>query len=222
MKSSWPTLLLFPAEMAVPAVGSIHLAGRTPGTLGRTSGYGWRAFPCRATKFRPHTELMNTVNVLSTPAKPPPVPIPAVILLVDDEPTLQSILGRLLSMHGFDVHFASTVAESIGIAEAVQVDGAIIDLSLRDNGSGLEVLTSLRSRSRYVDLPVLILTGHTHVDQATGDLIRRSRAHLFHKPQPFAPLVAHLRSLMTRATPPPCDERFEAQDAGRKSRVAAF
>lgn len=62
------------------------------------------------------------------------------ILLVDDEPSLLSLLSQYLTRQGYDVKTAATreAAVSLLASDGFEIDAAIIDLTLPD-GSGEEV-----------------------------------------------------------------------------------
>ena len=118
------------------------------------------------------------------------------VLIVDDEEAIRRMLERLLRLHGFDAVPVATIAEGIAAAEQRQFDAAILDLSLGELGSGLDFLAWLRQHPGTTDIPVLILTGKTHLGEDDEALIRRHRAYVFYKPQPVAVLVEYLGRLL--------------------------
>ena len=64
------------------------------------------------------------------------------ILILDDEPVLQDVLGTLLRREGFQVLQATTAADGLRIAEEQDLDLVLLDLMLPDR-AGLDVLNEL-------------------------------------------------------------------------------
>lgn len=127
----------------------------------------------------------------------------ATILVVDDDPVVQSTLVRLLRLRGFNALQASTVSEVIRIAEHTVVNAFILDINLAETESGLDVLAWLRRRRQYSMTPVLILTGMLDVPADQRTLMRQHRAHLFYKGQSLQLLIDYLtRSRRPLATLP--------------------
>ena len=118
------------------------------------------------------------------------------MLIVDDEEAIQRMLERLLRLHGFEAAAAATIADAIAAAERQRFDAVILDLSLGELGSGLDFLAWLRQHPGTRDIPVLILTGRTHLGEDDEELIRRHQAYVFYKPQPVSVLVEYLTRLL--------------------------
>jgi ActR/RegA family two-component response regulator len=126
-------------------------------------------------------------------------PITHPVLLVDDDTTIQTVLGRLLARRGYDVQVASSVANAIELAQRTDMVAAILDLHLANGGSGLDVLTWLRSKHRYAAMPVMILTGHVVLSEDQEEQIRRLNAYVFYKPVATQALIDYIG----RFTQPP-------------------
>jgi CheY-like chemotaxis protein len=118
------------------------------------------------------------------------------VLIVDDEEAIQRMLERLLRLHGFEAAAVATIADAIAAAEQRRFDAVILDLSLGELGSGLDFLAWLRQHPATTDIPVLILTGKTHLGEDDEELIRRHQAYVFYKPQPVSVLVEYLTRLL--------------------------
>ena len=123
---------------------------------------------------------------------------PLLVLVVDDDEAIQRALSGLLRRQGFAAVTANTVAQAVTAAEQQPVDAVILDLGLRGSESGLDFLAWLRGCPQYERIPILILTGAIELQKADEALIRRHRAHMFHKPQPIGTLVEHLRAAYGR------------------------
>lgn len=83
---------------------------------------------------------------------------PAHIVYVEDEADLLYIMSKRLEWEGFEVEGVTNKAEALAAIERRKPDLLLLDLMLPD-GSGLEVLSSVRSRLMTQDLPVIVFTG---------------------------------------------------------------
>ncbi len=93
------------------------------------------------------------------------------ILLVDDEPAIRSGLRALLEMGGFVVSEAQDVRTGIAKSESERPDLIVLDLRLPD-GSGFDVLESIRKKSPRERLAVLIFTGYGDFDTSLESVRR--------------------------------------------------
>jgi DNA-binding response OmpR family regulator len=119
---------------------------------------------------------------------------PAVVV-IDDEPGVQRVLGRMLQMHGFAPLLATDLPALIAITEQQHVDAVLLDLNLGGR-SGLDILEWLRSQTDYIATPVMVFTGMVELTEEADAAIRRNRAHVFYKGQPLQPLMARLKRLL--------------------------
>ena len=78
------------------------------------------------------------------------------ILIVEDDRPLAEGISMALKSEEFSIATAATIKEGKAYLDSYRVDLMILDLNLPD-GSGLELLTSLRSHS---SLPVILLTAN--------------------------------------------------------------
>jgi DNA-binding response OmpR family regulator len=79
------------------------------------------------------------------------------LLVVEDEPSLQSLISVVLQDDA-DVTIASSVEEASGMLAFKKVDAVIADLHL-PGASGLDMVVAMRERAETANIPVLILTG---------------------------------------------------------------
>ena len=99
------------------------------------------------------------------------------LLLVDDEPSLLTLLGQQLLRHGHSVQAASGVTEA-RLHQDEAFDAAIIDWTLLD-GTGLEVaLPLLESHDK---LHVIFTSGYP-LDASIVPREHRGRVHVLQKP----------------------------------------
>ena len=76
------------------------------------------------------------------------------ILIVDDNIAIQEILSEILTVDGYDIDKAGTVAEAIDMLESFRPDALLLDSQV-DGESGLKVLDALPEDS---DIRAIILT----------------------------------------------------------------
>jgi DNA-binding NtrC family response regulator len=101
------------------------------------------------------------------------------VLVIDDEPVLQDVLGSLLTGDGFEYLQATSAEEGLQILREEEVDVVLLDLMLPDR-SGLELLPDIREFDPY--LPVVVITAYSSVESA----IEAMRGGAFHYvPKPF-------------------------------------
>jgi len=101
------------------------------------------------------------------------------VLVIDDEPVLQDVLGTLLVSNGFGYHSAMTAEEGLRVLRDEEVDVVLLDLMLPDR-SGLEILPEIKAHDPH--LPVVVITAYSSVESA----IEAMREGAFHYvPKPF-------------------------------------
>ena len=84
---------------------------------------------------------------------------PEVVLIVDDDPSRQTLLGLALAMNGFSPQHALHIGQAIDIAERYRVALVILDVAadVRDNVA--DFIAWLRLQPTYRHTPVIALTG---------------------------------------------------------------
>jgi two-component system KDP operon response regulator KdpE len=133
----------------------------------------------------------------------------AVILLVDDEISIQRAVEPLLRSRGYDVQMARTAREAMDAFTRYQPDLLILDLGLPD-ADGLDVCRWVRNRS---EIPILVLSARgaerdkvKALDDGADDFVTK----------PFGPdeLLARVRSALRRVFKPedPGTGRLEVGD----------
>ncbi|MCC6175268.1 MAG: response regulator transcription factor [Chloroflexi bacterium] len=116
------------------------------------------------------------------------------ILVVDDDPSVTSVLKRGLSYEGFAVDVASSGVEGLATARQHPPDLVVLDIMM-PGMDGLEVLRRLRGGDSK--LPVLLLTGKdAPADQVAG--LEQGADDYVVKPFTFEVLVARVRALLRR------------------------
>jgi DNA-binding NtrC family response regulator len=122
-----------------------------------------------------------------------------VVLVVEDEPSVQTTFCATLTLMGFKTHHADTVDRALEILNQERVDAVSLDVRLPDpkgqDRSGLTLLAYLRATNEYAHLPVLIFTGVPLSAEEEG-LIQQHNAEVFYKPQRYTTLVECLTRML--------------------------
>jgi DNA-binding response OmpR family regulator len=118
------------------------------------------------------------------------------ILLVEDDHSIAHALELALHKQGYSVNTVGTGKAAVLAIETAPPDMAILDLGLPDM-DGLEVLR--RVRGRNVDLPILLLTARSGLDDRITGLDSGADDYLA-KPFEMSELFARLRVMERRLT----------------------
>ena len=117
-----------------------------------------------------------------------------IVLVVDDDPDLRTLITLALRRGGFDTRQAGSGAEALTTLGRQSVDAVVIDMGM-PSMSGIDVIRALRSEPSTSTLPILLMTGSGDHDTVllaleTGaddflakpvrldELVARVRAHL--------------------------------------------
>jgi two-component system response regulator MprA len=117
------------------------------------------------------------------------------ILLVDDEPAVQSAIRRALVIEGYEVDVASDGVEALDTVRARPPDALVLDVMM-PRLDGLETCRRLRAAGDRT--PVLMLTAMDAVADRVGGLDAGADDYLV-KPFALEELLARLRALLRRA-----------------------
>jgi signal transduction histidine kinase len=80
-----------------------------------------------------------------------------VLLVIDDDEKILTLMKRTLEKEGYEVHGASAGAEGLNIIEQTRVDVIITDIQM-EGLNGIEVF--LQARRMYGDIEGIMVTGH--------------------------------------------------------------
>jgi DNA-binding response OmpR family regulator len=116
------------------------------------------------------------------------------LLLVEDEPEIQSFVKQSLIEAGYEVHTAEDGSAATQLASRHAYDGLIVDLGLPDQ-DGIDLILQLRRSG--ISSPVLILSARRSVDDRVKGLEQGGDDYLT-KPFALAELLARLRNLLRR------------------------
>jgi DNA-binding response OmpR family regulator len=135
---------------------------------------------------------------IAQPSGPHDAANTGIVLIVDDNESLQRVYGEILTTHGFETGHALDLAAAIATAESSRLRLVVLDLTLGAE-TGLDFLGWLRSRDEYVDTPVLVLTGAYDQAYSAATLFEMHRATLRHKPIGAAEFIACVNELVEGA-----------------------
>jgi len=116
------------------------------------------------------------------------------ILVAEDDAPLADFLHQRLLQEQFAVHIVSNGVEAQRMAAEQPYDVVLLDLSM-PGATDLEVLRVIRSKKP--DLPVLIVTGASLVEERVRGLDAGADDYLA-KPFAFAELAARIRAVLRR------------------------
>jgi DNA-binding response OmpR family regulator len=125
----------------------------------------------------------------------------ATILFVEDEEGISEPFSKALERQGFEPVVARTAADALELAEQVDPDLVLLDLTLPD-GDGRDVCRELR---RHSDVPIMMLTARgTEMDKIVG--LELGADDYVVKPFSSAEVIARIRAILRRgrreASPP--------------------
>ncbi|MFJ4835313.1 response regulator transcription factor [Streptomyces sp. NPDC088747] len=119
------------------------------------------------------------------------------LALIEDDPDFALMCRTYLTREGFTVAWAIDARAGKAVMYDGGVDLVVLDLGLPD-GSGLELLRSLRSTSR---LPVIVVSGRGEEADRVAGLEIGADDYLV-KPFSQRELVARIRAVLRRSQPP--------------------
>ncbi len=85
------------------------------------------------------------------------------ILIIDDEPAIQDVLGDILKDEGYEVLHALDGLEGLRLLKTEPVDVVFLDVWLPGKG-GIDILAEIKSE--WTDVEVVIISGHATVETA--------------------------------------------------------
>jgi two-component system, response regulator, stage 0 sporulation protein F len=115
------------------------------------------------------------------------------ILIVDDDPSIRYMLGRILQDEGHDVVAAASGREGLMTLEANAVDLVLLDLKM-PGMSGQETLKELTVL--HLGLPVIIMTAYPGHPSEGG---LNGVSALLQKPLDFPVLLEAIKKLLAQA-----------------------
>ena len=119
------------------------------------------------------------------------------VLLVDDEPAIVKILGRLLELAGFEVSTAMDGEEGLAKARAWHPEAVVLDLML-PKMNGFDVCSAIKKDETTKSIHVVIFTARGRQEEPR--CLELGASAFFSKTDPSSELIALLKSLLGMAS----------------------
>ncbi len=129
----------------------------------------------------------------------------ATVLVVDDEPAIREAL-RLVLEDEYSIVEAADGKEAVRMVLSRPPDALLLDIMMPEM-SGLDALTEIRSRG--VDIPILVISGHATISTAV-EALKRGAQDFLEKPLEREIVLRRLAGVLERAR---LRETVEAQKA---------
>ncbi|HEY3672223.1 MAG TPA: response regulator transcription factor [Acidimicrobiia bacterium] len=131
------------------------------------------------------------------------------VLIVEDDDAIATPLAKGLEREGLAVDRVETGADALDRSAAASFDVVLLDLGLPDR-DGFDVCRELRARS---DVPIIVVTARSEeVDRVVG--LELGADDYIVKPFGLRELVARIRAVVRRRTPPTHDDTASGTGTG--------
>lgn len=148
---------------------------------GELRGYDGQAVASEAREIVIYHQAMDEVK-------------PATILIIDDDPDSGEILNMRLQMRGYEVHTAVDGEEGLRLAESLEPDVVITELSLPVY-DGFHIIRSIR-KNEELNSKVMVLTDHRLEEDVSICLDLGAADYVKKKPYSPVELEARIRRLI--------------------------
>jgi CheY-like chemotaxis protein/MinD-like ATPase involved in chromosome partitioning or flagellar assembly len=126
------------------------------------------------------------------------------ILIVDDDLDTLRLVGLMLEHQGYRINAASSGIQSILMAQTEKPDLILLDIMMPEM-DGYEVARKLRSDPNTSNIPIIMFTAKTQVDDKVAGFEAGADDYLTKPTQPRE-LFAHVRAVLARGKKPPSRE----------------
>lgn len=118
------------------------------------------------------------------------------ILIVDDDMETLRLVGLMLQRQGYQIVAASNGTQALGLTRNEKPDLIVLDVMMPDM-DGYEVTRQLRQDKDTLDIPIILFTAKSQVDDKVTGYEVGADDYLT-KPVHPAELVAHIKALLSR------------------------
>ena len=119
------------------------------------------------------------------------------VLLIDDDPDVVRLVMSSLELEGFTTKSAHTAEEGLAVALHDPPDLVLLDVTV-DAGAGRDVLTRMRTNPATANIPLILLTAASQVDDVVTGLDAGADDYIA-KPFAVDELLARLRAVLRRS-----------------------
>lgn len=129
------------------------------------------------------------------------------VLIVDDEPAIREMIAVALEMADYECLEAEDAREAHTLIVDKQPDIILLDWMLPST-SGIELARRLKKEETTADIPIIMLTAKVEEDNKIRGLEVGADDYIT---KPFSPreLIARLKAVLRRTTPPGIDSAIE-------------
>ena len=120
------------------------------------------------------------------------------VLIIEDEPEIQAVIGDLLLLEGYEVHALGRVPRGLDAIRRLAPDAIVLDLRLPGLG-GVELLRLLSADRQLASTPVLIVSGAADLREVHAEEFRSLGCEVVAKPFELEELVDGVRRAVARA-----------------------
>ena len=115
------------------------------------------------------------------------------VLYVEDDQDSRDLVRRRLEPEGIEVFVAESGIQAIGMLKQTEFDALILDIMM-PGIDGFQVGRSARKEARNKDIPIILLTAHSHALRE-GDAKWLKPVASLTKPIKFDKLIKAIRSV---------------------------
>src|SRR4030065_1416128 len=120
--------------------------------------------------------------------------MPEKILIVDDDLDTLRLVGLMLQHQGYRINAANSGIQAIAMAQTDKPNLILLDIMMPDM-DGYEVARRLRANPQTVDIPILMFTAKSQLDDKVAGFEVGADDYLT-KPTNPAELQSHIRQLL--------------------------
>lgn len=120
------------------------------------------------------------------------------ILIIDDDVDTLRLVGMMLQKQGYQILAATNGQQGLNYAEAEDPDLVLLDVMMPQM-DGYEVARRLRANPFTADIPILMFTAKTQLDDKVTGFEAGADDYLT-KPTHPSELIAHVKALLARST----------------------
>ena len=81
------------------------------------------------------------------------------VMLLEDDPTMLSLLETLLEIEGYNVNKISNIDQTIAEVQAFMPEIILMDVNLDNGFDGKKLLTSIKSEESLKDIKIIMTSG---------------------------------------------------------------